>query len=319
VGYEFLHLPDPRERGWLREAIESGRYDRPLDADGKRTLLERLSRVEGFERFLHRTFFGQKRFSIEGTDAMVPVLDEIIAGAAAAGADDVIIGMAHRGRLNVLTHVLRKPYSMMLAGFQSAQSAPGVDARQNSDEPSGDVKYHMGWRDEREIAGHRVRLSLAPNPSHLEFVNPVVVGMTRAAQDETHAGGHPRLVPERALAVLIHGDAAFPGQGVVPETFNMACLPGFTVGGTLHVIANNQVGFTTDPQQGRSTRYASDLAKGFEVPVVHVNADDAEACLAVARLAHDWRGSSAATSSSTWWATGGGGTTRATSRSSPSR
>jgi 2-oxoglutarate dehydrogenase E1 component len=227
VGYEFLHLPDPRERGWLREAIESGRYDRPLDDDGKRALLERLSRVEGFERFLHRTFFGQKRFSIEGTDTLVPILDEIIAGAAAAGADDVIIGMAHRGRLNVLTHVLRKPYSMMLAGFQSAQAAPGVDARQNSDEPSGDVKYHMGWRDEREIAGHRVRLSLAPNPSHLEFVNPVVVGMTRAAQDETHAGGEPPVFPERALAVLIHGDAAFPGQGVVPETFNMACLPGY--------------------------------------------------------------------------------------------
>jgi 2-oxoglutarate dehydrogenase E1 component len=289
VGYEFLHLQNPEERAWLREAIESGRYARPLEAEEKRALLERLSRVEGFERFLHRTFFGQKRFSIEGTDTMVPMLDEIVSGAGRSGAGHVIIGMAHRGRLNVLTHVMRKPYSMMLSGFQSAQTSPGVDARQNPDEFTGDVKYHMGWRDELEVDGHPLRITLAPNPSHLEFVGPVVVGMARAAQDATDAGGHPRLDPGAALPILIHGDAAFPGQGVVAETFNMSALPGYTVGGTLHVIANNQVGFTTDPELGRSTRYASDLAKGFEIPIVHVNADDAEACLAVARLAYAFR------------------------------
>lgn len=289
VGYEFLHLPDPEERAWIREAIETGRYLQPLPADRRRALLERLSQVQGFENFLHRAFNGQKRFSIEGTDMMVPVLDEIIAEAAEAGADDVLIGMAHRGRLNVLTHVLGKPPEMMLAGFKAAQDTGNDAAAQNSDEPSGDVKYHMGWEDEREVRGRRVRVRLSPNPSHLEFVNPVVVGMTRAAQDDTSQAGAPGLDVSRAIAILIHGDAAFPGQGTVPETLNMQCLNGYSVGGTLHIIANNQVGFTTDPQQGRSTRYSSDVAKGFEVPVVHVNADDAEACLGVARLAHAYR------------------------------
>ncbi|HEU4884352.1 MAG TPA: 2-oxoglutarate dehydrogenase E1 component [Longimicrobium sp.] len=289
VGYEWLHLPNPEERTWLREAIEHGTYAQPLPAERQRALLDRLSQVEGFERFLHRAFFGQKRFSIEGTDAMVPMLDEIIGDAAAGGAADVLIGMAHRGRLNVLTHVLGKPHAMMLAGFKVAQQTPGQDDDQNSDEPSGDVKYHMGWTDERQVNGKPVRVRLSPNPSHLEFVNPVVVGMTRASQDDTSSPGAPALDHARGLAVVIHGDAAFPGQGVVPETINMQSLAGYTVGGTIHIIANNQVGFTTDPQQGRSTRYSSDLAKGFEVPVVHVNADDAEACLAVARLAHAYR------------------------------
>jgi 2-oxoglutarate dehydrogenase E1 component len=289
TGYEFLHLPDADERGWLREAIESGRFNQPLPAPRRRALLERLSEVQGFENFLHRAFFGQKRFSIEGTDTMVPMLDEIIREAAGAGARDVLIGMAHRGRLNVLTHVLGKPYEQMVGAFLSAQQVPGGDHAQNSDEPSGDVKYHMGWQDEREVEGARVRVTLSPNPSHLEFVNPVVVGMTRASQDDTTGSGAPRHEAAAAVAVLIHGDAAFPGQGVVPETFNMMSLPGYTVGGTIHLIANNQIGFTTNPEQDRSTRYASDLAKGFEVPVVHVNADDAEACINAARLAHAYR------------------------------
>jgi 2-oxoglutarate dehydrogenase E1 component len=217
------------------------------------------------------------------------MLDEIIREAAGAGARDVLIGMAHRGRLNVLTHVLGKPYEMMLEAFLSAQHVPNNDNEQNSDESSGDVKYHMGWQDEREVDGAPVRVTLSPNPSHLEFVNPVVVGMARSAQDDTTGPGAPRLDRSAAVPVLIHGDAAFPGQGVVPETFNMMSLPGYTVGGTLHIIANNQVGFTTNPEQDRSTRYSSDLAKGFEVPVVHVNADDAEACINAARLAHAYR------------------------------
>jgi len=289
TGYDYHHIPNAEERAWLREAIETARYAQPLPPERKKALLRRLSQVDGFERFLHRTFFGQKRFSIEGTDAMVPMLDEVVAGAAQAGAHDVLIGMAHRGRLNVLTHVLGKPYPMMLAGFQSAQLAPAADHAQNTDEPSGDVKYHMGWDEEKEIGGRRVRVILSPNPSHLEFVNPVVVGMARASQDDTRRAGAPTLDPDAAVAVLIHGDAAFPGQGVVAETMNMSGLRGYTVGGSLHLIANNQVGFTTDPEDDRSTRYSSDLAKGFEIPIVHVNADDPEACLAATRLAMAYR------------------------------
>ena len=291
VGYELLHLPDPEERAWLREAIESGRYTQPLSPERRRALLERLSQVQGFENFLHRAFNGQKRFSIEGTDAMVPMLDEIIAEAAAAGADDVLIGMAHRGRLNVLANVLRKPAEMMLAGFKAAQDSGGNDAAaQNSDEPSGDVKYHMGWEDEREVGGRTGARAPVSQPQ------PPGVREPRGGGDDARRAGRHVAGPARrgwtrarAIGVLIHGDAAFPGQGTVPETFNMQSLPGYAVGGTLHIIANNQVGFTTDPQQGRSTRYSSDLAKGFEVPVVHVNADDAEACLGVARLAHAYR------------------------------
>ena len=289
TGYDYHHIPNAEERAWLREAIETGRYSQPLPPERKQALLRRLTQVEGFERFLHRTFFGQKRFSIEGTDAMVPMLDEMVAGAAQAGSREVLIGMAHRGRLNVLTHVLGKPYPMMLAGFQSAQLVPGNDDAQNSDEPSGDVKYHMGWTEEKEVGGRVVRVTLSPNPSHLEFVNPVVIGMTRASQDDTSNPGAPAVDRGAAMAVLIHGDAAFPGQGVVPETLNMSGLRGYTVGGTLHLIANNQVGFTTDPEDDRSTRFASDLAKGFEIPVVHVNADDPEACLAATRLAFAYR------------------------------
>ncbi len=287
IGYEFEHVKSAAERDWLREAIESGRIRPPLEADRKRALLQRLSRVEGFERYLHRTFFGQKRFSVEGTDMLVPVLDEIIERAGGAGTAEVIIGMAHRGRLNVLTNVLGKPYGMILSGFQGgARSAAALAP----DDFTGDVKYHMGWEGIHSIGEHGVRVRLMPNPSHLEFVNPVVMGMARAAQDDTAQDGvAPTLDLSAALAIVVHGDAAFPGQGVVAETLNMSCLDGYTVGGTIHVIANNQVGFTTNPSASRSTSYASDLAKGFDIPVVHVNADDVEACLAVARLAHEYR------------------------------
>ena len=288
TGYEFEHVQAPEERAWLRDAIESGRYAAPLPDATQKALLARLSEVEGFERYLHRAFFGQKRFSIEGTDLLVPILDEVVQEAGEAGARHVLVGMAHRGRLNVLAHVLRKPYEKILVGFQGAVTAP-VSHGSNPDVPSGDVKYHMGWTTTYAVGDHQLSVTLSPNPSHLEFVGPVVVGMTRAAQDDTGRAGAPTVDPAAALAILVHGDAAFPGQGVVAETFNMSGLRGYTVGGTLHVIANNQVGFTTDPSEARSTRYASDLAKGFEVPVVHVNADDAEACLAVARLAHAYR------------------------------
>lgn len=285
IGYEFDHIADAAEREWLRDAIESGRYRSELDANQKRSLLQRLSQVEGFEKYLHRAFFGQKRFSVEGTDMMVPILDEVIERAGGEGTRDVVIGMAHRGRLNVLTHVLEKPYELMLSGFAGATQPRPL----SEDDLTGDVKYHMGWRDIRTIDNHEVRITLSPNPSHLEFVDPVVVGMTRAAQDDTTQPNGPTVDADAALAILIHGDAAFPGQGVVAETLNMSRIPGYSVGGTLHLIANNQIGFTTLPSAARSTRYASDLAKGFELPVVHVNADDPEACLSVARLAHAYR------------------------------
>ena len=285
VGYEFEHIQSADERAWLRDAVESGRFSAPLSPERKHELLARLSEVEGFEKFLHKTFFGQKRFSIEGTDLLVPMLDEAIRETGATGAREVLIGMAHRGRLNVLTHVLGKPYAQMIAGFQGTPKQDPLPSDPDAQGPSGDVKYHMGWRRE----GEGVCVTLAPNPSHLEFVDPVVVGMTRAAQDNTEHAGPPALEPSCALPILIHGDAAFPGQGVVAETLNMSRVTAYQVGGTLHIIVNNQVGFTTDPQESRSTHYSSDLAKGFEVPVVHVNADDPEACLASVRLACAYR------------------------------
>jgi 2-oxoglutarate dehydrogenase E1 component len=259
----------------------------PLTRDEKVRVLERLSQVEGFEKYLHKTYFGQKRFSVEGTDALIPVLDEIIRSSAAAGTRNILIGMAHRGRLNVLTHVMGKPYRMILAGFQgAAKKGSGALA---PDDFTGDVKYHMGWEGVHRDLGTEIRVTLAPNPSHLEFVNPVVIGMARAVQDDTSQRGTPPRDIDAALPILVHGDAAFPGQGVVAETLNMSGLEGYEVGGTIHLIANNQVGFTTNPSAARSTRYASDLAKGFEIPVVHVNADDIEACLAAARLAAAYR------------------------------
>ncbi|HEX8271244.1 MAG TPA: 2-oxoglutarate dehydrogenase E1 component [Longimicrobiaceae bacterium] len=286
IGYEFDHIQDPRERGWLRERVESGSLRAPLPPERRRALLARLSQVEGFERFLHKAFVNQKRFSIEGTDMLVPMLDQVIEDAAARGASDVVIGMAHRGRLNVLTHVLGKPYELMVGAFMGKKPAPSDS---DVEDLSQDVKYHMGWRDAKRIGEREVTVTLAPNPSHLEFVDPVVVGMTRAAQDWTRRPGAPDLSLEDGVAVLVHGDAAFPGQGTVAETLNMSGLKGYTVGGTIHVIANNQIGFTTLPEDDRSTRYASDLAKGFEVPIVHVNADDPEACIAIARLAVEYR------------------------------
>jgi 2-oxoglutarate dehydrogenase E1 component len=284
LGFEIGHVVDAEERQWLADAIECERFRPEIDADRARRLLERLTEVEGMEQYLHRAFFGQKRFSVEGTDMLVPLLDELVDTAAEDGLSEALIGMAHRGRLNVLANFMRKPYAQILAGFTGHKPAGPAHL-------TGDVKYHLGWEGTHETpAGREVRLRLAPNPSHLEFVSPVVLGMTRAVQDDTHHDGYPALEHETALAILVHGDAAFPGQGVVAETLNLAGLDGYTVGGAVHVIVNNQIGFTTDVPQARSTRYASDLAKGFEVPVVHVNADDPEACIQAARLAAAYRG-----------------------------
>jgi 2-oxoglutarate dehydrogenase E1 component len=293
LGYEFAHIQDEQERNWLQDAVESGAFHQPLAREERRDVLRRLTEVEAFERFLHNTFTGQKRFSIEGLDALVPMLDDLIHSAAEAGTREVLLGMAHRGRLNVLAHVLGKPYARIFSEFHTAPDKEMVPSEGSAGINygwTGDVKYHLGARKlvrESELA--QVALTLAPNPSHLEFVNPVVEGFTRAAQDRREKRGAPTQNTDKALCVTIHGDAAFPGEGVVAETLNLSRLPGYQTGGTLHIIANNQIGFTTAADQGRSTLYASDLAKGFEMPIIHVNADDPEACLSATRLAHAYR------------------------------
>ncbi len=288
IGYDFGHVEEPDERAWLIEAVESGRYASALTAEQKRALLERLTQVESFERFLHRAFVGQKRFSIEGTDMLVPMLDEIVSSAAEAGIPTIAMGMAHRGRLNVLAHVLGKPYEKIIAEFMGLNHRePFSEAEGGSLGYTGDVKYHLGAR--RSAGELPLQITLASNPSHLEFVNPVVEGMARAAQDHRGQPGAPQRSPDACLPILIHGDAAFPGEGIVAETLNMAQLPGYTTGGTIHIIVNNQLGYTTEPWEGRSTAYASDVARGFEIPVIHVNADDPEACLIAVRLAFAYR------------------------------
>ncbi len=288
-GYDYSHVHDPEERQWLREAVETGRYQAALAPDKQRAILERLTRVEALERFLHQSYRDQKRFSIEGVDALVPMLDDIIRAAAGVGTREVVIGMAHRGRLNVLAHVLGKPYKQLIKEFRDAaagQSTPASDPTEGSNLGySGDVKYHLGATG----AVQEMTLTLAANPSHLEFIDPVIEGMARAIQDRRDRPGAPAQDQDAALPIMIHGDAAFPGEGIVPETLNLSRLEGYRTGGTIHIITNNQLGFTTEPRSARSTLYASDLAKGFEIPIVHVNADDPAACISAARLAYAYR------------------------------
>jgi 2-oxoglutarate dehydrogenase E1 component len=285
LGYEFEHLDDHVKVDWLWDQVENDSHVPEPSAEERKRLLRRLLEVEGLEQFLHRAYLGQKRFSIEGTDTLVPMLDLIIEQVALGGGREVVLGMAHRGRLNVLTHIVGVTYRELLAEFEG----PSLKGGQLNVAGTGDVKYHHGARGIREIPGAgTMRITLAPNPSHLEFVNPVVVGWARSRQyDSIASGSEPDC--DAVVPVLIHGDAAFAAEGVVAETLNMARLPGYHVGGTIHVIVNNQIGFTTDPRDARSTYYASDLAKGYAVPVVHVNADDPEACLAAVRLATAYR------------------------------
>jgi multifunctional 2-oxoglutarate metabolism enzyme len=282
ISYEVEHIASHVERVWLRQVIESGEHRKPLTPDEQKRLLDRLTLVETLERFLHRAYLGQKRFSIEGLDVLVPMLDRTVEHAAASGVHDVVLGMAHRGRLNVLAHVVNLPYEKILAEFEGGLK---VEETLTPEGGTGDVKYHHGAvGGYQTAAGKSVTVTLSPNPSHLEAVNPVVEGRARAEQTD-RSGKEPAVDPTVALPVLIHGDASFAAQGVVAETFNLARLKGYTTGGTIHLIANNQVGFTTDPKEARSTDYASDLAKGFDAPIIHVNADDPEACLAAMQLA----------------------------------
>jgi 2-oxoglutarate decarboxylase len=285
IGYEFEHLEDPLRVRWLWDQVESEVHTAPLSADEKVGLLQRLSEVEGFEQFLHRSYLGQKRFSIEGTDMLVPMLDLALAEASKDGCRAVVLGMAHRGRLNVLRHIIGiSPRSILRTFGESKEKGDSLAVA-----GTGDVKYHHGAEGELRLPdGSTIQVLLAPNPSHLEFVNPVVTGMTRAMQ---HGGDgrHNRQDMAAVVPVLIHGDASFAGEGIVAETLNLGRLRGYTVGGTIHIITNNQVGFTTDPSQARSTRYASDVAKGYDFPIIHVNADRPEACLAAVRLAMAYR------------------------------
>lgn len=290
IGYEFNHVHEASERAWLQEAVEVGGFCHRHAVD-ERWLLERLSEVEALERYLHRTYPGQKRFSIEGVDMLVPMLDEAIACAAGLNVCEVVLAMAHRGRLNVLAHVLGKPYTQILSEFEGVAHGTIGPAEGSMEGWTGDVKYHLGARRavHEEDGAVSIMVTLAPNPSHLEFINPVAEGMARASDDGRDTRGAPMYFPNAAVPILIHGDAAFSGQGIVAETLNFASLPGYTTSGTIHIITNNQLGFTAGPAEIRSTHYASDLAKGFEIPIVHVNADDPLACVAAIRLANAYR------------------------------
>ncbi len=287
IAYEIEHIASHRQRTWLREKIESGAFRIPLTPDEQKALLKRLIEVDALERFMHKAYLGQKQFSIEGLDMTVPMLDEAIQLAAMHGGREVVLGMAHRGRLNVLAHNLGRPYDTIFAEFEGASTLEAVTTIPQGG--TGDVKYHHGAQGSYQLPdGSSILVNLESNPSHLEYVGPVVVGASRAAQT-TRQGPHAHRDTDSAVPIVLHGDAALPAQGVVPETLNLQALDGYNVGGTLHLVQNNQVGFTTDPDDARSTRWASDIAKGFDVPIIHVNADDVSACIAAVRLAWAFR------------------------------
>jgi multifunctional 2-oxoglutarate metabolism enzyme len=287
IAYEIEHIASHRQRVWLREKIESGTFRTPLTPDEQRELLKRLIEVDALERFMHKAYLGQHQFSIEGLDMTVPMLDELIQLSATHGANEVVIGMAHRGRLNVLAHNLGRSYDTIFAEFEGASTLEAVTTIPQGG--TGDVKYHHGTQGSYQLPdGGTIEVNLESNPSHLEYVSAVVEGATRAAQT-TRDGAHAHQDTNAAIPIAIHGDASFPGQGVVAETLNLQGLDGYKVGGTVHLITNNQIGFTTDIDDARSTHWASDLAKGFDVPIIHVNADDVGACVSAVRLAFAFR------------------------------
>jgi 2-oxoglutarate decarboxylase len=287
IAYEIEHISSHRQRVWLREQIESGTFRRPLGAEQRTGLLKRLVEVDALERFMHKAYLGQHQFSIEGLDMTVPMLDELIQLAAGNGGHEVVVGMAHRGRLNVLAHNLGRSYDTIFAEFEGASTLEAVTTIPQGG--TGDVKYHHGTQGSYKLPdGGTIRVNLESNPSHLEHVSPVVEGATRAAQT-TRNGPRAHQDTNAAVPIVIHGDASFPAEGVVAETLNLQALDGYQVGGTVHLMMNNQIGFTTDPDDARSTRWASDLAKGFDVPIIHVNADDVPACMSAVRLAFAFR------------------------------
>jgi len=282
VGVQYMHISDPKEKAWLQERIEGRDKEITFTKEGKVAILKKLIEAEGFERFLHRRFPGTKRFGLDGGEAMVPALEQIIKRGGALGVKDIVVGMPHRGRLNVLAAVMGKPYHVIFHEFQGGSSVP------SDVEGSGDVKYHLGASSDREFDGNSVHLSLTANPSHLEIVNPVVIGKARAKQAFT-LRDNPQAGRNHVLPLLLHGDAAFAGQGVVAECFALSGLKGYGVGGTMHFVVNNQIGFTTSPKNSRSSPYPSDVALMVEAPIFHVNGDDPEAVVFAAKVATEYR------------------------------
>ena len=278
IGVEYMHLSHPDERSWIQKRIEEQRNKTEFTPEGKRAILERLTAAEGFEQYLNKKHTGTKRFGIDGGEALIPAIEQIMKRGGQLGLKEIVIGMAHRGRLNVLANIMGKPFTTMFAEFQG-QSSIRSDVL-----GSGDVKYHLGTSSDRDFDGNNIHLSLTANPSHLEFVNPVVIGKVRAKQvqrDDFDA--------EQVLPLLLHGDAAFAGQGIIAETFMISELPGYRVGGTVHIVINNQIGFTTMPKFSRSGPYCTDVAKMLDAPIFHVNGDDPEAVVHVSRVAMEFR------------------------------
>ena len=280
IGFEFLHISNPDEKRWLQERIEGPRKEIVFTQEGKRAILRKLVEAEGFEKFLDVKYTGTKRFGLDGAESIVPALEQIIKRGGALGVTEIVLGMAHRGRLNVLSQVMGKPHRALFHEFKGGSFLP------DEVEGSGDVKYHLGASSDREFDGNKVHLSLTANPSHLEIVDPVVLGKVRAKQDQNHCADDDR---RAVLPLLIHGDAAFAGQGVVAECFGLSGLVGHRTGGSLHFIINNQIGFTTYPRFSRSSPYPSDVAKMVEAPIFHVNGDDPEAVVFAARVATEFR------------------------------
>ncbi len=280
IGYEFMHISDPAEKAWLQERIEGPDKEITFTKEGKRAILQKLVEGEGFEKFLDVKYTGTKRFGLDGGESLIPALEQIIKRGGNLGVKDIVVGMAHRGRLNVLTQVLGKPHRALFHEFKGGSFAP------DDVEGSGDVKYHLGASSDREFDGNKVHLSLTPNPSHLEIVDPVVLGKVRAKQDQHGCTPDDR---RAVLPLLLHGDAAFAGQGVVAECLGLSGLKGHRTGGSVHFIINNQIGFTTYPRYSRSSPYPSDVAKMVEAPIFHVNGDDPEAVVFAAKVATEFR------------------------------
>ena len=280
LGVEFMHISNADQKGWIQERIEGADKEITFTREGKRAILNKLIEAEGFEKFCDTKFTGTKRFGLDGGEALIPALEQIIKRGGNEGVKEIVLGMPHRGRLNVLTQVMGKPHRALFHEFKGGSAAP------DDVEGSGDVKYHLGASSDREFDGNKVHLSLTANPSHLEIVNPVVLGKVRAKQDQHGATPEDRTM---VMPLLIHGDAAFAGQGVVAECFGLSALKGYRTGGSMHVIVNNQIGFTTYPRYSRSSPYPSDVAKMIEAPIFHVNGDDPEAVVYAAKVATEYR------------------------------
>ncbi|WP_438747176.1 2-oxoglutarate dehydrogenase E1 component [Bartonella rochalimae] len=287
IGVEYMHISDPAQKAWIQERIEGPDKQIAFTQKGKKAILNKLIEAEGFEQFLDVKYKGTKRFGLDGSEALIPALEQIIKRSGALGVQEIVFGMAHRGRLNVLSQVLEKPHRAIFHEFKGGSYKP------DDVEGSGDVKYHLGTSADREFDGKKVHLSLLPNPSHLEIVDPVVIGKARAKQDQLIGYNRTEVVPlserSKVLPLLIHGDAAFSGQGVIQETFGLSDLRGYRVAGSIHVIINNQIGFTTNPRFSRSSPYPSDVAKMIDAPIFHVNGDDPEAVVFVVKVATEFR------------------------------